>query len=934
MVFPSTPLDTDVELYVNGAWSSIVRLDNGEAGVFGGNRANVVIKHGRSDETRPDFDTATCSFQVNNRDGRFSPRNPTGDYYGQIGRNTPVRVSIPDSDGSSLRTLGIENANASAPDSATLSVVGDLDLRVDAWLDTWRYRTTLCSKYITTADQRSWAFYVDDDGVLALAWSTAGTLATVTTVESTIPIPTVIGRLSVRVTIDVNNGAAGNDVKFYTSSDTNLSTATWTQLGATVTTAGTTSIFNGTATVNIGDYTPGLTVSGVGQYAKYFSAQIRDGIAGTVVGNPNFNAQTAGAASFADTASPSNTWTMNNGAVIDDRNYRFAGEISEWPQKWDVTGEDVWVDIEASGVTRRISQGASPIGSALYRGTTRIPTLRAYWPCEDGENATLISSAHPTSKPMTYKGTPLFAEYEGTFKSSLPIPEVNGSTWQGSVASYTPASPAEIQLQFIMHITATGPADGTCIMRLFCSGTAPRWDIVYNTGGGLTVNAFDGLNTSILSSGPWAFAVDGKDLLVVVQLTQNGADVNWGLGTYQVNDPTFGLLGTGTQTLAGRTISVATGIHANPPASAGLADDHIGQISVHSTINAWTDPYLQINAYTGETAGERLVRLADEEDLAMRHYGSMTESETLGYQTTRTLLETLREAAAADMGFFADARDFVGVQFRPRRTIYNQTARATFNYTSHQMQSLEPSDDDSATRNDVTVTRIDGGSSRTTLESGTLSVLAPPNGVGRYDEDVSISLETDSQVKNQAGWRLHMGTVDEPRYKMTVELAQPALVASSTLTNAVQALLLGDRIDITNPPAWLPPDTISAVVQGITETLGGMTYKFEFDLQPYSPFATGVYGTARYSNSGCVTNEALDTTETGIDVTNPSATSYWSHADGDFDIIIGGERMTVTAVTGTGVSQTLTVTRSVNGVVKSHATGAAVRLYTPAYWAL
>ncbi len=58
----------------------------------------------------------------------------------------------------------------------------------------------------------------------------------------------------------------------------------------------------------------------------------------------------------------------------------------------------------------------------------------------------------------------------------------------------------------------------------------------------------------------------------------------------------------------------------------------------------------------------------------------------------------------------------------------------------------------------------------------------------------------------------------------------------------------------------------------------------------------------------------------------------WTTTAGDwpFDIEVGGERMTVTAVTGTSSPQTFTVTRSVNSVVKSQYAGTDVRLFQPA----
>lgn len=50
-----------------------------------------------------------------------------------------------------------------------------------------------------------------------------------------------------------------------------------------------------------------------------------------------------------------------------------------------------------------------------------------------------------------------------------------------------------------------------------------------------------------------------------------------------------------------------------------------------------------------------------------------------------------------------------------------------------------------------------------------------------------------------------------------------------------------------------------------------------------------------------------------------------------FDIIIGGERMTVTDINLTSDPQQFVVTRAVNGVAKSHLTGAQVKLFNPYY---
>ena len=89
MTFPATVQDIKVELLgvvTAAVWTDVTtyvqRRDGG-----------INITRGRADETSTvQPSKATLSF--NNRDGRFSPRNPSGAYYGKIGRNTQLRVSI------------------------------------------------------------------------------------------------------------------------------------------------------------------------------------------------------------------------------------------------------------------------------------------------------------------------------------------------------------------------------------------------------------------------------------------------------------------------------------------------------------------------------------------------------------------------------------------------------------------------------------------------------------------------------------------------------------------------------------------------------------------------------------------------------------------------------------------------------------------------
>lgn len=79
-----------VELLLGGVWTDVtsyVRISDG-----------ISIVRGKQDWSQsPTF--ATCRLVFNNADGRFSPRNASGAYYGNIKRNTQLRVSAIDDHG-------------------------------------------------------------------------------------------------------------------------------------------------------------------------------------------------------------------------------------------------------------------------------------------------------------------------------------------------------------------------------------------------------------------------------------------------------------------------------------------------------------------------------------------------------------------------------------------------------------------------------------------------------------------------------------------------------------------------------------------------------------------------------------------------------------------------------------------------------------------
>jgi hypothetical protein len=213
---------------------------------------------------------------------------------------------------------GITLNYASAPDSAALDITGDIDLRVKVAMDDWTPGSTqtLLSKYST--GQQSYSFNMGSANLLVFVWTTDG--STVLSRTSTVA-PTIAdgATLWVRATLDVDNGAAGHDVIFYTSPDG----VTWTQLGSTVTTAGTTSIFSGTATLNVGANTNGVNVPARG---KFFRAQVLNGIGGTVAFDANFETGITSnlPTTFTESSANAATVTINYSGT----NYRSCGVIA------------------------------------------------------------------------------------------------------------------------------------------------------------------------------------------------------------------------------------------------------------------------------------------------------------------------------------------------------------------------------------------------------------------------------------------------------------------------------------------------------------------------------------------------------------------------------------------------------------------------------
>lgn len=918
MAFPATILDLQASLYLGGAWTTITsdvynREDPSPA---------VTITRGRPDETTQAPPTRV-GFKLNNRSGNYTSRNPLGTHYGLLGRNTPVRFSVPGA-GVVLRMEDDQASSASTPDSVALSVTGSVDIRVDVQLSGWE-TGVLAAKWDPTAGSanHSWLLFLNNDGTVTLAWSTTGS----DLVEATSTAPMPLGRSMVRATMNATNGT----VQFFTAA---TMAGSQTGLGATVTGAGATSIHDSTAHVTVGNYDTAF-VSTAGINGSVFEMQYYNGIAGTKVADPVFTAQTAGAATFAD--AQSNTWTMNGSAELSSRSYRAHAEMASLPVQWDPSGKDVWTAVSGAGILRRLGQNNTPVLSTMQRGIlAQSGTLApvAYWPMEDLQGATQAGSA-TGGPPMIATGAVSFAA-DSSFLASNAIPQMNHGTLAGPVPAYT--SHGSVVVRFLMNVEDT-PGDGARIVRVHTTGTCHDLSLYYGTGGTLGMAAFDSTGTSVFDSGEIAFAVNNEPVWVSMELRPGGGStVDWSFVTLQPG-ASSGLAESGTFT---GTIGNVTAVAAAP--TSALADVAIGHISVQSDWQSLFALFQPLNAWQGEAAGNRFIRLCAENSIPSRVYGYPATTAAMGAQSPETLISLLQECEKADRGMIYEPRQCLGLGYRTLVALLNQAAGVTLNYAAAQIGDgstpLVPTDDDQYSLNDFTGTRgsgsVSGSSYQFVLNDGSpMSISLPtasPPGIGDYDGSDTLNLAKDSQLADTVGWIVHVGTVNEGRFPaIPLHLSRTEL---ASLMQALQAIDVGDYIAISNPPAWLPPDLIRQLAFGTTEGLGGKIFTMAFNAVPESPYETGVYDSGdAYDTAGSTVATGFNTTATSLSIatTDPA---LWTTTSGDFpfDIAVGGERITVTSITGTSSPQTFTVTRSVNTIVKSHLAGEDVRLWnTPIY---
>jgi hypothetical protein len=931
-----SPTDVTTEIQVAGVYQSSYLGNN-----FRPREKDAVrITRGVQDQ-QGSVSPMVANFTLHNPSQLLTDDNPNSPLYGKVGLNTRCRLGIkksgtwdeylrlPDSDAFA------NNQYAYTADKASLDITLDIDIRVEFTPYYSRNSTVqmLISKFNTVGNQRSWALWLLDDGSLTFRYSTLG--ATTTDINTaSYKIPEGSGRTAVRVTLDVDNGAGGKTFTIYSSDSIN---GTWTNVG-TSTTGGTTSIFSSTAPLTIG-----ASASGDGVFAnhscfrgKIHAAQVYNGIAGTLVADFAPAGKGIETTTWADACASPNTWilTGSNIRLASDR-ARFCGEILSLPDTWDSTGVDLYAPVTAYGLLNRYQSNKGPLRGAMYRRYRTLPSVTGYWPCEDENSATSIANALTNGAPGKFA----FGTFAGTTGFDGSTGALTLTTQNTSYANFVipqPTNTGQTTCIFYMKFDSL-PAALTDFAEIHMPylSTAYRWVIsVSTTSYKFTGYAADGTvvatATTLHGSGTnpttnWV----GMELMI----SQEGANVRWETIWAAVGTNSYYTHFAGGNTYAGTMRQFdAVLFQATASEFAGVEIAHV--LFANSLTPFNTAAYRDAGkAYAGEAFLQRAIRLAGEESLYFEWKGDPDNTEACGPQQAETLYNILAAGAKVDGGQLSDIRDRIGLLYVAGRYLGNRKG-LSLSYSSNQPSELgQRVNDNRYTVNDFTASRTGGSSARYVADDDRKLNVREPDasspGVGRYERGESFDASTDSQLPFLASRAVHFGTWPGRRVpSLALGMHRSQIFSSLTLFNDAIAMDIGDPVTVTGMNAApTPPEDLFLASLGYAEVFNGFTWDITHNTVPAGQYWSPIFGDYFANREPRMDNavsrvhgpqagvSAVATTfkirtqkKTAVGTDEPRWIDTAGYpAEFPVDLMLNGERMTLTAATAPTTDASLQV---------------------------
>jgi hypothetical protein len=590
--------------------------------------------------------------------------------------------------------------------------------------------------------------------------------------------------------------------------------------------------------------------------------------------------------------------------------WRAHTEISKLPARFDISRQDFWVPVQSRGILRRLNQGRKALQSPVTLHLNAYTPLSFGWlPLEKDEGQS-AGNAIQGGQAGAITGITI-SDLDSSGAAALPgvqgaaAFEADTSTLSLGIPNHT--SSGKETILWFARIPALPGSDST-IATLYSTGTIRTWQWKVSTSGAFTITGIDRFGAVLTTAtvAGWNGNADlptGSWIAFTLYLLQNGGNVDWALNHHRPGSSSFF---TCTGSVAG-TVGVYTGLKMNSNAALVSA----GNLQITQIMHYADDlPFVTTEfaraarAYDQEKAGTRALRLGSNAGVPIIQTGASTVTATMGPQTPSKLTELLEETAEADGGFLMEERDDFGLTIVARNSIWNRLPRILHIDQGHLTAPLDPDTDDQQTRNDVTVSRPGGSFRRAIKETGPLNVNLPeddPEGVGVYDEQVSVNVGNDDLCTSHANYRMGRGTLEAPRYpSFTCNMAASVFQASQALAADVMGLDLADRVLLYNTETDYIPRNQG--IQSYTESVDDIySWELVYTALPNDTRLAGVVNTdTRVGSESMVTAASFTAgTDTALSVTSSNGMAFVRPdvASPDihwpFDIDVAGVRLRV-----------------------------------------
>lgn len=856
--------------------------------------ADITLNTGRDDESST-VEAADSSLMFDLRDGLLSPRNPYSTLYGRVAQNTPIRYRLNVFSDTFTRTVASGLGTSSSGN--VWSAGSRYSVNGSGGVATMTSANFAAESYVTDAGASDLDFVYS---VSIPALTTGGPWISAALVRRLDSNNNYRVHTELKPAGEVYLKIVKNVKGTSTDLDDESSVATYTAGGKVWTRI---QAVGGTIRARSWVGTLGAEPTSV------WHVTTTDGVAveGTGFG-------------FFQWRYSTNTNAGSLAATIDDMTVQafvWAGNVPEWSPRWDKSGNDSTTAVSPAGPLRLLGQGDDGLYSPLRR---QLPQFgpSAYWPGEDGSDATELGSAVSGGRAATVNEV-TFGDDDAPGGSAASFSMNSASSFvRGKVAGNTTGSFSAV---IYAKLAAQPPGTNTLIEYRSASGTLRRWAITFDgVAYGLSIYKDDG---TLAASNTALYTIDPKKWTAIrVQAVQSGGNVNWALAWHGVDDEAFwGISGT----VSGTSARISEFLI---PASSAMS----GTKFCHLWVGPSGLPFDSVNfysvsrGYAGERAAARVQRLCNEQGVRLALTAG--DSEPMGKQRPGKFLDLLRECQVADLGILYE-RSF-GLGYVPRGARYNAPVSLTLDWSDGDLaEAPQPTDDDQRLRTRWTVSRTGGSEAAYESSAGVAKW-------GRIIDSVEINNYDDRRLAWQAMFRTALTTVDELRWP-TIELD---LVAHPEFIPAVLGLRPGSRIRITNPKSQVAGITIDLVVEGVKHELGRYVWDVELACSPASPWQIGVWSSSSslWSASTTTVQSAVAPGVTTFNISTTSRWEKWSTTASGYQWDLAGETVTVQSVgaaTGSGpYVQAVTVLRAQNGISKTIPAGTRPRMLLGAKWAL